>query len=133
MGCWLVVLACKFWNRYISHRLGGSSEASLLTGGYEPVDGADNDLAESDDELDPTSPLNGSPRASTTKRSKEHDGRIKLKGWKVFMLAAPACCDITGTTLMNVGIDICRCKHISDDARCTGALRRAFSAEFFSS
>ncbi|KAG5296864.1 integral membrane protein [Histoplasma ohiense] len=104
MGCWLVVLACKFWNRYISHRLGGSSEASLLTGGYEPVDGADNDLAESDDELDSTSPLNGSLRASTTKRSKEHDGRIKLKGWKVFMLAAPACCDITGTTLMNVGL-----------------------------
>ncbi|PGH28992.1 hypothetical protein GX50_08258 [[Emmonsia] crescens] len=105
MGCWLVVLGCNLWNQHIGHRFGASSEASPLAGGYEPVDGADDDLAESDDELDSNSPLNGSPRASTTKLSPmDHDDRIKLEGWKVFLLAAPACCDITGTTLMNVGL-----------------------------
>ncbi|KAL2371879.1 integral membrane protein [Blastomyces gilchristii SLH14081] len=103
MGCWLVVLGCNLWNQHISHRFGASTETSLLAGGYEPVDGEED--TESDDELNSTSPLNGSPRASATKiSSRDHDGRIKLKDWKVFLLAAPACCDITGTTLMNVGL-----------------------------
>ena len=32
------------------------------------------------------------------------DGRRELVGWRVIMLGLPACCDITGTTLMNVGL-----------------------------
>lgn len=32
------------------------------------------------------------------------DDRRPLEGWKVTLLALPACCDITGTTLMNVGL-----------------------------
>lgn len=35
--------------------------------------------------------------------AKEED-RQEMKGWKVLLLALPACCDITGTTLMNVGL-----------------------------
>ncbi|OAX81345.1 hypothetical protein ACJ72_04318 [Emergomyces africanus] len=107
MGCWLVVLGCNIWNQHISHRFGTPSEISLLAGGYEPVNGADDDRAEPDDEVDSNSPLNGSPRASATAIKLpplEHDDKIILKGWKIFLLAAPACCDITGTTLMNVGL-----------------------------
>lgn len=33
-----------------------------------------------------------------------HDGREHLEGWRVVYLALPACCDIAGTTLMNVGL-----------------------------
>jgi len=32
------------------------------------------------------------------------DDRAPLEGWKVILLGLPACCDITGTTLMNVGL-----------------------------
>jgi len=32
------------------------------------------------------------------------DGQAVLSGWRVILLALPACCDITGTTLMNVGL-----------------------------
>lgn len=34
----------------------------------------------------------------------EDDKRLKLSGKRVFLLAIPACCDILGTTLMNVGL-----------------------------
>lgn len=34
---------------------------------------------------------------------KNDDGRVPITGLKVFLLAIPACCDIAGTTLMNVG------------------------------
>ncbi|EEH39654.2 integral membrane protein [Paracoccidioides lutzii Pb01] len=107
MGCWLVVFGCNIWNQHISNRFGASSEASLFADGYRPVDGAGDDLADSDDEVDSISPLNGRGRRQSSSRklsSVENDGRMKLKGWKVFLLAAPACCDITGTTLMNVGL-----------------------------
>lgn len=30
----------------------------------------------------------------------EEDGRIPIKGTKILLLAIPACCDITGTTLV---------------------------------
>lgn len=32
------------------------------------------------------------------------DDRKILRGWSVFLLAVPSCCDITATTLMNVGL-----------------------------
>lgn len=34
---------------------------------------------------------------------KNDDGRVPITGSKVLLLAIPACCDIAGTTLMNVG------------------------------
>lgn len=34
---------------------------------------------------------------------KSDDGRVPITGLKVLLLAIPACCDIAGTTLMNVG------------------------------
>ncbi|KAJ5894053.1 hypothetical protein N7495_005744 [Penicillium taxi] len=38
------------------------------------------------------------------KPESEDDFRIPLRGWRILLLAAPSCCDITGTTLMNVGL-----------------------------
>ena len=52
--------------------------------GYEP-------LPNNDDANPALKPLVGS------------DGRKHLKGWSILLLALPACCDITGTTLMNAG------------------------------
>lgn len=95
MGCWLVVLGSYLYNRYISSR----SSAPLLAGGYRPVrnDDVDNDEEEDRTLTEPEDPA-AKPLVATD------EGRIKLQGWKILLLAAPACCDITGTTLMNVGL-----------------------------
>lgn len=91
MGCWLVVLGF-----YISNLVRNrSSEAPVL---YQPVQQDDDDettiRATSQEAADPiVKPL--IPNA---------DDRLPLEGWKVTLLALPACCDITGTTLMNVGL-----------------------------
>ncbi|KAH6919043.1 hypothetical protein BKA70DRAFT_40223 [Coprinopsis sp. MPI-PUGE-AT-0042] len=48
-------------------------------------------LAEDDPDLEPlTKPLEDKPE--------------ELEGWKVFLLWIPAACDLTGTTLMNIGL-----------------------------
>ncbi|BAE54933.1 unnamed protein product [Aspergillus oryzae RIB40] len=99
MGSWLVVLLSFIYQAYISPRFSNQS-SPLLVGGYHPVaenDGIDDtveDNAIGGDDLpnDPTKPAHA------------HDGRIRLHGRKIFLLAAPACCDIAGTTLMNVGL-----------------------------
>lgn len=58
--------------------------------GYEPV--GPGEEAEDDDN-------------PTTKALKDDDdGRIPIQGLKTLLLAIPACCDIAGTTLMNVGL-----------------------------
>jgi hypothetical protein len=109
MGCWLVVLSFHMWNRHVKSRARSVSEASLLVGGYEPVNGDVDDHGDSDNELNDESTLNGSPLSRSepdpsAKLVASDDSRIILKGWKTLLLAAPACCDVTGTTLMNVGL-----------------------------
>lgn len=109
MGCWLVVLGFHMWNRHIKSRTRSVSETSLLAGGYQPVNDDANDEAESDNGLNDESTVS---EALLTHREPNppaklvaSDGsRIILNGWKTLLLAAPACCDITGTTLMNVGL-----------------------------
>ncbi|PWY65256.1 hypothetical protein BO94DRAFT_355854 [Aspergillus sclerotioniger CBS 115572] len=98
MGSWLVILGTYLYQRYIAPRMSNSS-SPLLAGGYRPVNAAEG----FDEEEDYT--IRG-PEASddATKPSTSPDGRIPLQGRKIFMLAAPACCDIAGTTLMNVGL-----------------------------
>ena len=99
MGCWLVVAGFTLYKRYFA------KDAPMLHGGYEHVNGADGDV-DSEDRQDLERSF--SARDSTNpvvKALVPNDGhRIPLVGWKVFMLALPACCDITGTTLMNVGL-----------------------------
>ena len=100
MGCWLVVFAHYLYKRY------RSSSAPLLQGGYTAVDG--HETGESDDEgneelgrsfgsLEAQNPVVKSLIPSA-------EDRKQLVGWRVILLALPACCDITGTTLMNAGL-----------------------------
>ncbi|KAK2731451.1 hypothetical protein FQN57_003372, partial [Myotisia sp. PD_48] len=90
-------LAARFlvWNRYVSRRL----SAPLLAGGYQPIDGTEPDVDHHvhDEEEDGSSTVHDVTAG-------KHDSRTRLKGLKVLLLALPASCDITGTTLMNIGL-----------------------------
>ena len=102
MGCWLVVFGFYLYKRYVG------KDATLLQGGYEQVNSHD-DGAESNDEgnegimersfssIEAANPVAKSFIANT-------EGRRELVGWRIILLALPACCDITGTTLMNIGL-----------------------------
>ena len=77
MGCWLVVAGFSIFNRLASKRRG-----------YAPI--AAENIHDDNPILKPLV-------------AKEED-RKPLQGSSVLLLALPACCDITGTTLMNVGL-----------------------------
>jgi drug/metabolite transporter (DMT)-like permease len=84
MGCWLVIGAFSMYQRYAGRRAG-----------YETI--VDNDGASDDSETpeiaNPLKPAHA-----------DDEGRLPLEGRTIFLLALPACCDIAGTTLMNVGL-----------------------------
>ncbi|KAL4787673.1 hypothetical protein BJX76DRAFT_284800 [Aspergillus varians] len=98
MGCWLVVFMSYIYNRYVSPRL-SHNQSPLLAGGYRPVGNGDGDEDDEDQTID-----GPNDDDDPSKFSRLPDGRIKLRGLRTFLLAAPACCDIAGTTLMNVGL-----------------------------
>ena len=101
-GTWLVVLAAHLWTRFRAARPG-----------YQPLFRNDDPIAEEDEAAEtytdegiaqaregedggvPVKPILSVP---------DENGRVPLEGWNVCLLALPACCDITGTTLMNVGL-----------------------------
>jgi drug/metabolite transporter (DMT)-like permease len=62
--------------------------------GYQPVGPSE----DGDEDVDHRG--NVTPKAVVT----YEDGRTPISGLRVFLLAIPACCDIAGTTLMNVGL-----------------------------
>lgn len=99
MGSWLVVFLSWVYSRYISRR--SADTAPLLPGGYQPVNNVD---AADDDDEDRTLGGVGGPDPINKPLIPNDETRIRLKGWKTILLAAPACCDIAGTTLMNVGL-----------------------------
>src|SRR4051794_17659566 len=91
-GCWLVVFGFYLY-RVIAAR---KKNTPLL---YQPVPNGD----EEDTLLGShTSQEAASPAVKPLVLNA--DDRRPLEGWKVALLALPACCDITGTTLMNVGL-----------------------------
>jgi drug/metabolite transporter (DMT)-like permease len=94
MGCWLVVGLSILYQRFVGPRL-TREPSPLFEGGYQPV-------GEEDEDEDHT--LDEGNGHAHRKPAHEHDDRIKLRGWRILLLAAPACCDIAGTTLMNVGL-----------------------------
>ncbi|EAW08130.1 putative nucleotide-sugar transporter [Aspergillus clavatus NRRL 1] len=96
MGCWLVILASNIYQAFIYPRLSRSS-SPLLAGGYNPVN-ADED----GDEEDQT--IRGPDAPDHPSKTTDAEGRIYLSGRRILLLALPACCDIAGTTLMNVGL-----------------------------
>jgi MFS transporter, ACS family, DAL5 transporter family protein len=91
MCCWLVIGVYTLHKRIHARR----STAPLLEEPRETdalLSGGDDEDTLGDDD----------PLASSLVLP--NDGRQHLEGWKVIYLALPACCDIAGTTLMNVGL-----------------------------
>lgn len=101
MGCWLVVFGFHLWKRFVAPRF---STSPLLAGGYQPVNNPNDESYDTDDEANERSHLTEDTTPTVTPLLPNDDSRTKLRGYKTFLLAAPACCDITGTTLMNVGL-----------------------------
>jgi len=92
-GCWLVVFGF-----YIARLIQNKTRTSPLL--YQPVNTEDE---EDDNTLRPYSSQDAASPALKP-LVPNADDRRPLKGWKTLLLAIPACCDITGTTLMNVGL-----------------------------
>jgi drug/metabolite transporter (DMT)-like permease len=93
MGCWLVIGAYSAFQRVKAHRAG-----------YEAIEDSNAQDEGSatpalSDESDTTAVANPLKPAHA-----DEEGRIPLVGANVLLLAIPACCDIAGTTLMNVGL-----------------------------
>ena len=88
MGCWLVIGVFSLWQRYASTRAG-----------YETIPNGEGAATPSSDESDAVGIANPLKPAYP-----DDEGRIPLHGKNVFLLALPACCDIAGTTLMNIGL-----------------------------
>ncbi|KIW96524.1 uncharacterized protein Z519_03593 [Cladophialophora bantiana CBS 173.52] len=100
MGCWFVMLGF-YLHRYLTLR---SKDTPLL---YRPVN-TEEEHEEDQEEDDDDTVRPASSRDATDPALKpllpNADDRAHLKGWKVVLLGLPACCDIAGTTLMNVGL-----------------------------
>ncbi|KAF2787926.1 integral membrane protein [Melanomma pulvis-pyrius CBS 109.77] len=89
MGSWLVIGAFSFYQRYASYRAGYEAIPDD-EGSATPALSEDSETTAVANPLKPAHP--------------DDEGRIPLTGWNVLLLALPACCDIAGTTLMNVGL-----------------------------
>ncbi|KAL8733047.1 MAG: hypothetical protein Q9181_003740 [Wetmoreana brouardii] len=98
MGCWLVIAAFAAYRRFFPYN------APLLHGGYQHVGSDDSTEVEVDDELGRASSMQEEANPAAKPLVPNADERLPLVGWRVFLLAMPACCDIAGTTLMNVGL-----------------------------
>ncbi|KAF2114503.1 integral membrane protein [Lophiotrema nucula] len=92
MGCWLVIGAFNLYQRVAARKAGYEPipENANGVGGTDTPASEESETAEVANPLKPAHP--------------DDEGRLPLVGWKVLMLALPACCDIAGTTLMNVGL-----------------------------
>ena len=99
MGCWIVVGLSILYERLIAPRL-SRNQSPLLAGGYRPIRGEDEGLEDEDHTIDEPD----MEQRNSNKPTPEDDNRIPLRGWRILLLAAPSCCDIAGTTLMNVGL-----------------------------
>ena len=98
MGCWLVVFGFYLYKRYVN------KDAPLLQSGYEPVDDHDSGIDSEDEEMGRSFPALDVANPVAKALVANNDGRRELVGWRVILLALPACCDMTGTTLMNAGL-----------------------------
>lgn len=90
MGCWLVIGLFSLYQRYTSRRAGYEAIPDNDGAGVNTPGSEGSETAEIANPLKPAHP--------------DEEGRLPLTGRTVFLLALPACCDIAGTTLMNVGL-----------------------------
>ena len=99
MGCWLVVGGFALFRHYFTN------DAPLFKGGYQPVGEEDGMLPEDGrTDLEESFSISEAAGPATKALAPNADNRQALVGGMVFLLALPACCDIAGTTLMNVGL-----------------------------
>ncbi|KAF2476984.1 MFS general substrate transporter [Lindgomyces ingoldianus] len=93
MGCWLVIGGFNLYQRYVSRKAG--YEALPTSNGEDAgiSTPAESEESETGEVANPLKPAHA-----------YDDSRIPLTGWTITLLALPACCDIAGTTLMNVGL-----------------------------
>lgn len=89
MGCWLVVFGF-----YVTNLI----RSRYTQDAYQPVQQEDPDMGFG--LFDDHEPATSAAKPLVP----DADDREPLEGWRVIMLGLPACCDITGTTLMNVGL-----------------------------
>ena len=89
MGCWLVIGLFTLYQRYQSRKAGYEAIPNY-DGGITTPASDESETAEIANPLKPAHP--------------DDEGRIPLEGRSILLLALPACCDIAGTTLMNVGL-----------------------------
>lgn len=121
MGCWLVIAGFAAYQRFVSSRKSAPLLAGGGHGGYTALnthdtdaeghsDGEDEDRVREEDlermgasfsSLDPHNPT---VKSMLPHVAVDEHGRIPLRGWRVALLAMPACCDIIGTTFMNAGL-----------------------------
>lgn len=102
MASWIVVFGFFLYRRYVSPRL-AQNASPLLAGGYNPVN--TDERGYDDDEDNTIEEANAAAHQDVAKPpDTDSEGRLKLAGRRIFLLAAPSCCDIAGTTLMNVGL-----------------------------
>ena len=115
MGCWLVVGCFALYNRFTRRQA-----APLLQGGYTSLNDEQDSGPENSEDEEETDVVNNAAMSHSFSSLEAHNptvktllpsttaastsGRLELKGWRIILLALPACCDITGTTLMNVGL-----------------------------
>lgn len=102
MASWIVVFGFFLYRRYVSPRL-AQNASPLLAGGYNPVNTDERGYDEDEDNT--IEEANAAAHQDVAKPpDTDNEGRLKLAGRRIFLLAAPSCCDIAGTTLMNVGL-----------------------------
>ena len=107
MGCWLLIACNALYRRYVNSR-----STPLLRGGYASVNTRDVDGEEPEEDEVETGPLDQSfsslephnPAVKSLLPEVNENGRVELRGWRVILLALPACCDLIGTTFMNIGL-----------------------------
>lgn len=105
-GCWLVVFLGYLFRRLRTP--GYTTPIDEIR--YEPIhtqeteddedERAEGDLSTSQTLVDPTNIV----VKPAVDGELDHHERAPLEGYKIFLLALPAICDICGTTLMNVGL-----------------------------
>lgn len=94
VGCWLIVGCFSLRQLFLKKRREHA--------GYQPVGPEDEDNGGGGGPAAAAAAAAANPEL--TVRQLKDDERTPIAGLKVFLLAIPACCDIAGTTLMNVGL-----------------------------
>ena len=106
IGCFVVVFLSCVYRQFIHPRISRDPAPLFTSDGYQAVR-SEEESAEVErvyenaleGESQPPPPSGGG-----NNKQLGDDNRNELRGARIVLLAAPACCDIAGTTLMNVGL-----------------------------